>query len=123
MSLNNPQVQFVRYKESGQPDRFFVYITTNFAHSNFEADGVTSITGPDSNGLLKVVVKVKTVGLALRLNKPVVHQVELIDVDVTTITDIEVKITEGSTERVVVIVHQDQSETMVKPIGQTPMYS
>ncbi len=114
MSLTNPQVQFVRYTEAGQSHRYFVYITTTFAHSNFEADGVTSVTGPDSVGLLQVIVNVKTTGVPLRLNKPVIHQVELIDVDVTHIAAIEVKVMEGATERVAVIVHQDDSETALK---------
>ncbi len=119
MSLNNPQVQFVRYKQTGLADRLFVYATSNFGESNFENDGVISIAGPDSNGKVTVSLGVKQEGLALRLNKPVIHQVELENMDPDEIIDTEVKLYNDSTLLATVILHHAESETVVKPIPET----
>jgi hypothetical protein len=119
MSLNNPQVQFVRYKETGLADRIFVYATSVFGESNFESDGVNSITGPDVNGKVAVSLGVKQEGLALRLNKPVIHQVELVSMDPDEIIDIEVKLYDDVTLLSTVILHHAESETVVKPIPET----
>jgi hypothetical protein len=119
MSLNNPQIQFVRYKETGLADRIFVYATSTFSESNFENDGVISITGPDISGKVTVSLGVKQEGLALRLNKPVIHQVELVSMDPDEIVDIEVKLYNDIVLLNTVILHHAESETVVKPIPGT----
>lgn len=118
MSLNNPQIQFVRYKQTGLADRFFIYVTSHFGVSNYENDGVASLSGPDTNGKLTLNLKVAQHGVGLRLNKPVIHQVELKDIDTDEITDTEVNIYKDLTLKATAIVHHDESETVVKPIEQ-----
>ena len=116
MPLDNPQIQFVRYKQTGLADRFFVYVTTHFGQSNYENDGITSITGPDVNKKLTLNLKVAQSGVALRLNKQVIHQVELEAIDPDDVEDFEVNIYKGTTLKATAILHHDESETVVKPI-------
>jgi hypothetical protein len=119
MPLNNPQIQFVRYKQTGLADRFFIYVTSHFSVSNYENNGVDSISGPDANGKLTLNLKVSQSGLGLRLNKPIVHQVEIEGIDPDAILETEVNIYNGSTLNATAILQHDESETVVKPTGQT----
>jgi len=121
MALNNPQVQLVRLVESGSPDRIFMYVTTHLDSSNYQANGCISVTGPDGSGQMGISLSVTTSGVALRLNKPIVHQIELEGIDdITSIVSSEVKIYMSSTLLGSSIVHHDESETVVKPITGKP---
>lgn len=121
MSINNPQVQFVTLKVSGQSDRSFLCVTTSFGFSDYEPAGVQSLTGPDSNGRISVELLVTRTGDALKLNKQVFHQVCLDDLDVANISSAEVKIYYGTTLLSTVVVSQEESESGVRPIDENAL--
>lgn len=116
MSLNNPQVQIVRKVQTGQSDKYFLYVTTHFQTTDYESDGNNALSDP-VDGVLTVTLKVKKVGEALKINKPVTHQISIDDINLDAVDDFLIVIKEGTTQLAsTTIVYQDETETVVRPV-------
>lgn len=116
--LSNPTVQIVKKVSPGESDQYFAYIISYFDRSDYQADGYEELDNP-VDGVLTITVQVYKSGVALMLTKPVVHQVPLVDIDMSDVTDILVILKEGATELANRrIPWQDETETIIRPLPE-----